>query len=292
MLNQKQINKISRGMSSFSHIPEINSPIFGEPFLDNGYIYYFDGLTLTFFPERIGQKTDIESIKKTAIKITDIHQPEGIVIWGEVSDYFEIEFKGYETHCNRKIDMQKTEMRFFNKYLLSGKANNAINKFRKQKMTLKFVKREFYLSEYLNLLTETHKNKIDSSSIILSYYAIYPLIEKIKFAEVRTKENILVGVIIIYDNSPRYVCLAEIGYDKNIQQASAILFSIFLNEYLNKSEVVSLGGSETEGIFQNKKQFFKNFEKWYEYPYDVLMEYKKKGSQWNDDIWIDKMRKK
>ena len=104
MLNQKEINEISQGMSSFSHIPELNSPIFGEPFLDNGYIYYFDGLTLTFFPERIGQKTDIESIKKTVIKITNIHQPEEIVIWGETPNYFEIEFKGYETHCNRKID--------------------------------------------------------------------------------------------------------------------------------------------------------------------------------------------
>ena len=291
MLSQKQINEISQGMSNFSHIPELNSPIFGEPFLDNGYIYYFDGSTLTFFPERIGKKTNIESIKKTIIKIADIHQPEGIVIWGEIPDYFDIKLKGYETCCNKKIDIQKTEMRFFGNYLLSGKANNAMGKFKKQKMTLKFVKREFYLSEYLNLLTETHKNKIDSSNI-LAYYAIYPLIEKIKFAEVRTKKNILAGVIIIYDNSPRYVCLAEIGYAKNIQRAGAILFSIFLNKYLNKSEVVSLGGSETEGIFQNKKQFFKNFQEWYRYPYCVLMEYKKKGSQWNDDIWIDKMRKK
>jgi hypothetical protein len=291
MLNQKQINKISQGMSSFSHIPEINSPVFGEPFLDNGYIYYFDGSTLTFFPQRIAQKTDIESIKKTIIKIADIYQPKGIVIWGETPNSFEIKLKGYETHCNRKINMQKTEMRFFGNYLLSNKANNAMGKFKKQKMTLKFVKREFYLSEYLNLLTETHKNKIDSSNMP-AYYAVYPLIKKIKFAELRTKENILAGVMIIYDNSPRYVCLAEIGYNKNIQRASDILFAAFLNEYSNKSEVISLGGSETEGIFRNKKHFFKKFKKWYEYPCYVLIEYKKKGSQWNDDCWIDKMRKK
>ena len=291
MLNQKQINEISQGMSNFFHIPEINSPIFGEPFLDNGYIYYFDGSTLTFITERIKEKTDIESIKKAIIKITALHQPEGIAIWGEVPNYFDIKLKRYETHCNRKIDIRKTEMRFFGDYLLSGKANNAMGKFKKQKMTFKFVKRDFYLSEYLELLSKTHKNKIDSSNI-LAYYAVYPLVKKIKFAEVRTKENILAGVIIIYDNSPRYACLAEIGYNKNMQGASAILFSVFLNEYLNKSELVSLGGSETEGIFQHKRQFFKNFEKWYEYPYCVLMEYKKKGSQWNDDIWIDKMRKK
>ena len=134
-------------------------------------------------------------------------------------------------------------------------------------------------------------DKIDSSNM-LAYYVVYPLIKKIKFAELRTRENILAGVMIIYDNSPRYVCLAEIGYNKNIQGASDILFATFLNKYFNKSEVISLGGSETEGIFRNKKHFFKKFEKWYEYPCCVLIEYKKKGSQWNDDFWIDKMRKK
>jgi len=292
MLTDVQMTEISRHMSNFFHISELNSPVFGEPFFDDGYIYYFDGAVLTFMTERVNLKTDAKSVSRSLSEAVRVHRPEGVILWGEVPEKLDVRLEGYDVVCQKMNDLFKTEMRVFGGFSLGTKARRAVNRAEKQEITLKFVEPEFYLAEHMRLLAETHENRIDSSNG-LAYYLLYPMAEKIRLGELRTKEGVLVGVMIVYDNSPRYACLLEIGYKSDIPRAGTMTFSAFLNEFLGKVEIISLGGSATEGIFRNKTELFKNCDKWSQYPHYIWQEYRRKGATSQSNIWwIERMKKR
>jgi len=290
MLSEKQIEWIEENMSSFDQILELNSPIFGEPFLYSSYLFYFDGTTVVLNPDRIKKKNTTSSLKKTISHITKKYSPKRIIVWGEFHKDPKKMSLGIEGYINkhRKIELQYTEMRLFGEQKLGKTTRKLVRKLKRRGFSLKMIKRSFYSSECLDLLVKTHHHIIKGQRSI-GYYVLYPLAKKMVFAEVRDSNKNLVGTILVYNNSPKYICLAETGYNKKLKNASNITNALVLDRFLNKAEIISLGGSKTEGILKFKMKYFENLKKWYNYPNYWWLEFIKKGEKIKRSYWMEKM---
>jgi len=284
MLTEKEQAFILKNSTNWYHLVDCNAHLFGEPFIEDNYVYYFDGRIVTFIPNRISEKADLASINLTIKKIADLHNPDNLIVWGEVPSK-EIDLEGYKSH-KREIPIWKNEMRFKTKDFVPTHAfKKALKKAKSLGLELKFVRPGFYKSEYTNLLAETHKNMLDLKSS--SYYSIYPHIPYVKFTEI-WKDGILISVHILSELLPKYVVLAEIGYSKDFPRISALDKALLIEHYKDKAEIISLGGCASEGIFEHKKQLIGEIP-FYEYPAFIWYEfYKNEQSCW----WLERMANK
>jgi hypothetical protein len=284
MLTEKEQEFILKNATNWYHLVDANSHLFGEPFLEDNYVYYFDGFIVTFIPNRLETKADSESINRAIEKIAKKHDPDNLIVWGEVPSK-EIDLAGYKS-SKREIPIWKNEMRFRTKNFTRTRAyKKAIKKAKSLRLELKFVRPKFYKSDYTKLLAETHPTMLDLKSA--SYYSIYPHVPYVRFTEV-WKDGKLVSVHILVELLPKYIVLAEIGYNKDFPRISAIDKALLIEHYIDKAEIISLGGCASEGIFEHKKQLIGKIP-FYEYPDFVRYEfYKKDPSRW----WLERMAKK
>ncbi len=103
VLRNEERRILEENMSSFAHIVELASPVFGEAFLQNGYLYYYDGATVTFLPERIKGEADRESLRETIKQIAEMRRPRDIIVWGHAKDRSAYKIDGYEIYYQKEI---------------------------------------------------------------------------------------------------------------------------------------------------------------------------------------------
>ena len=251
MLNTKEEKLISENVKSFDHLIDCNSHIFGEPFLENDYLYYFDGKIATLITPRIKGVINNANANDTIKKIITKHDPENLLFWGEVPKLEIKKQKGYQLY-NEELDQYKKEFVFkTNDFKSNPKYRRYLNMAEREGLTFNFVQLPYYKAEYTDILAKTHDDQIDIRS--LSYYSIYPRAKGIKFFEV-FKDKKLIAVHIVLEALPYYVCFAEIGYDKSFKNSSGISGTMLMKEYLDKAEYISLGGSANEGIYKYKQE--------------------------------------
>jgi hypothetical protein len=281
MLTEKDQDFVLKNATNWFHLIDCNSTFFGEPFLKDGYIYYFDGRVVTLIPERIGKKTDSKSINDVLASISIEKNPERIIVWGETPTK-EIDLLGYKSE-KTESPIWKTEMRFHTRDFVPTKSYRyTLNKAKKLGLEIQFVTSRFYKSEYMKLLADTHENLLNLKS--LYFYTIYPHIPYVKFAEI-LKDGEIVSVYILVELLPRYVVIAEVGYNKDIPRISSMGDVLLLEYYRDKSEVISYGGCETKGNFDYKKQYIGEIA-YYTYPNLIWYDFYKKSPSLR---WLDRM---
>ena len=276
MLIPEEEDLLHRKMDEFFHISEIVSTTWGEPFLYNDYVYYFDGFTV-YIPHPFGEE-DFSILDYVVQK----HDPDRIIIY---SDEEPPELKGYEKEPWH-LEAYKGEFRVRNPKL-SKKARKALNRIEKEGIEVIVRREPYYRADTLKLLVKTH-DRFSVSWRNTMWYAFYPKVERVRIVELR-KDGEIVGAQIVYDNRPRYVCFAEMGYREDVKRASDMVYGAALNLFSN-TEILSLGGSKTPSIFEHKKEFFKDPELyrfgdyfWTEYIRDSLEDV---------DPWYIRMNKK
>jgi hypothetical protein len=275
MITSEEKQFIDDNLVNYYHLVDYNSHFFGEPFLSNKYLYYFDGLVATIVPPRLGADMDQKTIDDLIGSIIKLHAPENIIFWGETPV---LDFKdqaGYKLN-KRNINLYKRELVFkTSDFLSSKKYRHYLNKAKEENLWLKFVKSPYYKSEYMDLLAKTHDKMLDVKS--MSYYSIHALAGKTMFVEV-LKDEKLVSVNIIIENMPNYVCFAEVGYDESFNRGSGISKAMLIGHYLGKTNYISWGGCASEGIFNYKKEilgdtpicFYDNFIFYTYYKKEIL----------------------
>ena len=284
MINAKEEKIINANVCNYYHLIDCNTHIFGEPFLEDNYLYYFDGEVITVISLRLGKQIDKNILNSVIKKIIKKHSPENIILWGETPTTEIDEQEGYKL-SQKDIDLFRRELIFKTAdFIPSKKYKYYLNKAEKEKLTINSVKSNCYRSEYTKLLSETHNKLLDIKS--LSYYSIFPNLEKVRFVEI-LKDKKIVSINIIIEALPNYICFAETGYDKTFNRISGITKSMLIKYYLDKTNYISWGGCANEGIFNYKKEiigesplnFYDNYI-WYEF-------YKDKEAKW----WFMKMKK-
>lgn len=284
MINVKEEKIINANVCNYYHLIDCNTHIFGEPFLKDSYLYYFDGEVVTVISLRLGEQIDKNSLNSVIKKIIKKHSPENIILWGETPT---TEIDGQEGYklSQKDIDLFRRELIFKTAdFIPSKKYKYYLNKAEKEKLTINSVKSNCYRSEYTKLLSETHNKLLDIKS--LSYYSIFPNLEKVRFVEI-LKDKKIVSINIMIEALPNYVCFAETGYDDTFNRISGITKSMLIKYYLDKAKYISWGGCANKDIFKFKKgitgetplNFYDNYV-WYEF-------YKNKKADW----WFMKMKK-
>ena len=56
MLSKKEKQFIDDNISNYYHLIDYNSQFFGEPFLNDNYLFYFDGSIVTIVSPRLEKK--------------------------------------------------------------------------------------------------------------------------------------------------------------------------------------------------------------------------------------------
>ena len=284
MINAKEEKIINANVCDYYHLIDCNTHIFGEPFLEDNYLYYFDGEVVTIISLRLGKQIDKNSLNSVIKKIIKKHSPQNIIFRGETPTTEIDEQKGYKL-SKKDIDLFRRELIFKTAdFIPSKKYKYYLNKAEKEKLIINSVKLNYYRSEYTKLLSETHNKLLDIKS--LSYYSIFPNLERVKFVEI-LKDKKIVSINIIIEALPNYVCFAETGFDRTFNRVSGITKAMLIKYYLDKAKYISWGGCANEGIFNYKKEitgksplnFYNNYV-WYEF-------YKNKKADW----WLMKMKK-
>ena len=284
MINSKGEKLINENICDYYHLIDCNTHIFGEPFLEDNYLYYFDGEVITIISLRLGKEIDKKSLNNVIGKAIKKHNPQNVIFWGETPTLKIDEQEGYK--LSKEINKPYKRELIFNTadFVPSKKYKYYLNKAEKEKLTINSVKLNYYKSEYTELLSRTHKKLLDVKS--LSYYSIFPNMERVRFFEI-LKDKKIVSVNIMIEAFPNYICFAETGYDDTFNRISGITGSMLIKYYLDKVKYISWGGCANEGIFKFKKDitgetplnFYDNYI-WYEF-------YKEKEAKW----WFMKMNK-
>ncbi|MCK5475517.1 MAG: hypothetical protein KAI71_02965 [Candidatus Pacebacteria bacterium] len=284
MIDSEEEKIINANVCNYYHLVDCNTHIFGEPFLEDNYLYYFDGKVITIISLRSEKQMDKDSLNDLIKKIIKKHSPQNIIFWGETPITEIDEQKGYK-FSKKDIDLFRRELVFKTAdFIPSKKYKYYLNKAEKEKLTINPVKSNYYKSEYTKLLSKTHNNLLDAKS--LSYYSIFPNLKGVRFVEIRKGERI-VSINIMIEAFPNYLCFAETGYEDSFNRISGITGSMLIKYYLDKAKYISWGGCANEGIFKFKKEitgetplnFYDNYI-WYEF-------YKDKKADW----WFMKMAK-
>lgn len=282
MLNSKEEKLIRENARNFYHVVSCNAHLFGEPFLENNYLYYFDGSVVTMISPRIKSETDKASINETIENIIAKHSPDNLIFWGETPTLDINNQKGYKVN-KRNISVRGNEMVFKSSdFVPTKKYKKYLKKAEKENLLSRQVDLSYYKSEYTKLLADIHPNMLGIKST--SHYAVYPNAKETKFFET-LKEGKVVAVHIVIELLPNYVCLGEIGYDKSFKGLCSMADVLVTKHYLDKAKYISWGSSPTEGVYDFKKGFlgeipicFYNNCVWHEF-------YKKKKAEW----WLQKM---
>ena len=284
MINFKEEKIINANVCDYYHLIDCNTHIFGEPFLEDNYLYYFDGEVVTIVSPRLGKEIDKNSLNNVIKKVIEKHFPQNIIFWGETPTTEIDNQKGYKL-SKEIMDSFRRELVFKTAdFIQSKKYKYHLNKAEKEKLIINPVKLNYYKSEYTKLLSETHEKLLNAKS--LSYYSIFPNMKRVRFVEI-LKDKKIVSINIMIEAFPNYVCFAETGYDNTFNRISGITGSMLIKYYLDKSKYISWGGCANKGIFKFKKGitgetplcFYDNYV-WYEF-------YKDKKAEW----WFMKMKK-
>jgi len=243
--------KINANVCNYYHLIDCNTHMFGEPFLEDNYLYYFDGEVVTVISLRLGKQIDKNNLNSVIKKIIKKHSPRNIIFWGETSTTEIDEQKDYK--LNKKTnDLFQRELIFkTTDFIPSKKYKYHLNKAEKEKLIINPIKLNYYKSEYTKLLSETHNNLLDIKS--LSYYSILPNMERVRFVEI-LKDKKIVSINIMIEALPNYVCFAETGYDNTFNRISGITGSMLIKYYLDKAKYISWGGCANKGISNLKKE--------------------------------------
>lgn len=284
MLNLAEQKRIRENTRNFYHIVRANAHLFGEPFLENDFLYYFDGEVATLVTPRIEGEITTDNINATIAGIVKKLSPQNLIVWGEIPTTDIYEQSGYQLQKS-DLALWKREIVFdTSEFVASSKYRSYLRKAKAEGLKLKFVKSPFYKAEYTKLLMETHKNLLGIKS--LSYYSIFPNLEDINYVEV-IKNGQLVSVNVMVEIDRNYVCLAEVGYDKDFNRSSGLSAALLFEHYLDKAKYISWGGCSNEGIHKFKREllgktpvcFYDNYI-WYEF-------YKDERLRW----WLERMKK-
>ena len=283
MLTKAEEKFIQENMTNFYHLAGCNTHVFGEPFLINGYVYYFDGAVVTLIVPRLKGEVTKNSLDQVMAEILKKHAPDNLIFWGETPL---LDFKqpaGYKLE-KEEIDLFKRELVFKTKdFVPSSRFRNYLSRAQRENLKIKAVKSNYYKADYTQLLAETHSGLLGLKS--LSYYALFPNLKIIKFFEVYQNKK-MVSIIVVLEVLPNYVCFAEIGYDKSFKLISGLVNALLIDYYLKKTNYISWGGCANKGIFNFKKQLtgktslgFYDHYVWYDF-------YKKAPAKW----WLMKMQ--
>ncbi len=244
MLTNEEATIVLTKMSEFDHIFEIVSATWGEPFLHENYIYYFDGFT-AYIPRPLGEE-DLTILDYVVRR----HNPQRIII---TSGKEPPDLPGYEREV-WPIEGYRDELRILRPQP-SKKMKKALNHIEREGIEVIVRSDGYYAADTLKLLVQTHEEFAISWRNTI-WYALYPKIERIRLVELR-KDGEIIGVQIVYDNRPRYVCFAEMGYRKDVKRASDMVYAAAFSLF-GDVEILSLGGSRTPSIFSYKLEFFKD----------------------------------
>lgn len=267
MLSEEEKELVLKRMKEFGHIFEIVSSTWGEPFLHEDYIYYFDGFT-AYIPHPLGEENlnILEYVKEQ-------HHPDRIILYSYQEP---LDLPGYERETEH-IEGYGDELRVLRPQF-SKKTRKSLRRIEKEGIEVTIRNEGYYRADVLRLLVETHDRYAISWRNTI-WYSLYPKIERIRLVELRKGDEII-GAGIVYDNRPRYVCFAEIGYRKDVKYASDMVYAAVFNHF-GDVEILSLGGSRRRSIFEYKLRFFKNPElfcckdyHWTEYTREDLEEVK------------------
>ncbi len=283
MLSSQEEKNVNGNVRDFYHVISCNASIFGEPFLENDYLYYFDGEVATLVSPRIKGDIDKASLNSTIQKIITKHSPVNLIFWGETPT---IEIKNQEGYKLKKKITDPYGMEFIFRttdFIPTSKYRSYLRKAEADGLKLKPVTDPYYKSEHTKLLAETHEKRLGTRSLL--YYAIYPLLKDVKFFEVVRDKDVL-SINIIIEALPNYVCIGEIGYSKTSKNISGISTAMLIDYYLDKTRYISWGGSANEGIFNFKQELvgkiplgFYDNRIWFEF-------YKNQEAKW----WISRMK--
>ena len=282
MINSQEEKIINANIKNYYHLIDCNTHIFGEPFLDDGYLYYFDGEVVTLISPRLKGEISKKSLNNIIEKIIKKHSPDNLIFWGETPTLEIDKQENYKLYKEIIAPFKKELIFETAKFVPSKKYKYYLNKAEKEKLAINPVKLDYYKSEYTKLLSKTHHKLLDLRS--LSYYSIFPNVKRTKFVEI-IKDGKIVSVNIILEALPNYVCFSEVGYEDSFSRISGISKSILIRHYLDKAKYISWGGCANEGIYNYKKEilgetpsgFYDNYV-WYEF-------YKNKEADW----WLMKM---
>lgn len=284
MLSKSEEKLINLNVRDYYHVISCNTHLFGEPFLEGGYLYYFDGEIVTLITPMIKGEITSKNLNATVASVIKKRLPQNLIIWGETPTTDIHKQKEYKLH-KKDIELWKREIVFkTSNFIPSKKYNQYLRKAASEGLSLKHVKLPYYKADYTKLLMQTHQNLLGLQS--LSYYSIFPNVEEANFVEV-LKDGKLISVNVIIEVLPNYVCFAEVGYDKSFNRASGLSKAMLFEYYLGKATYISWGGCSNEGIYKYKREllgktpvcFYNNFI-WDEF-------YKKEKSKW----WLTKMQK-
>ena len=285
MLSKDEQKFINKNIVNYYHLTEYNSHFFGEPFFLNSYLYYFDSSVVTLLIPPLGGAIKQQSLNRTVSEIIRRHAPDNLIIWGETPVTAIANQAGYKLK-KKRLPLWKRELVFgTDKFKPGKKYKYLLTKAKKNDLKLNFVKALYYKSEYLKLIANTHDHNLDLKS--LSYYCLYPYLEKTKFVEV-LKDGKIISINVIIEALPNYVCFAEIGYEKEFNRVSGMSKVLLIKYYLKKAKYISWGGCANEGIYNYKREiigktpicFYDNYF-WYEF-------YKNRLAEW----WLGRMQAK
>lgn len=283
MLTKKEELKIRNNAHNYYHVVECNAHVFGEPFLEDGYLYYYDGFVITIISQRLEGVSDQDNLNGIVAYVAKKHDPENIILWGEMPNVDILNQKGYKLSSEKLEPWRRELVIHANDFQPSKKYKKYLKKAKEENLKLNFVDSKYYKEEHLRLLFNTHKNQ--SLGIkSLSYYCVYPNLEKTRLVEV-LKGDKIVSINIIIDDSPQYVCFAEIGYDSEIKNISGLSKALLFEYYIDKTKFISWGGCANEGIFDFKKEFIGETPFCFYDNYERHQFYKKDKKSW----WIDRL---
>jgi len=251
MLNAKEEKLVSKNVKDFYYFISLNASFFGEPFFENGYLYYFDGEVVALISPRVEGEITKANLNSTITKIIKKHSPQNLIFWGETPTKEINTQKGYKLD-KRDLDLWKRELIFRTADFKSHKKyRQYLRKFDELGLEINHVKIPYYKAAYTKLIAETHVKNIGTKS--LSFYSTYPTAKEVKFIEI-LKDKKIISINIIADNSPNYVCFAETGWDKDLNRISGIVKAKLIEYYLDKTKLISWGGAANEGIFNYKRE--------------------------------------
>jgi hypothetical protein len=284
MINSEEEKIISSNTTNYYHLVNCNTHVFGEPFLEDDFLYYFDGDVVTLLSRRLTGETNKDIINKVIAKIIKKHSPKNLIFWGVTTTLEINEQEDYKLHKKISESYKKEFIFETASFIPSKKYKYCLNIAKRENLKINHVETNYYKHEYTKLISETHLGLLDMRS--LSYYSIFPNIKNAKFVEI-LKGDKLISVNIIIEVLPNYVCFAEIGYDKSFNRASGVSKALLIESYLDKTKYISWGGCNNEGIFKYKKEligktpicFDEDDYVWYEF-------YQNKKAEW----WLMKMK--
>ncbi|NMC36158.1 hypothetical protein GYA49_03880, partial [Candidatus Beckwithbacteria bacterium] len=148
MLSSSEEKFIRNNISNYYQVISCNTHLFGEPFLENNFLYYFDGTVITLISPRMAGETTESAINQTIKKILAKHNPQNLIFWGESPTLTIASVSTY--HLDKKVlQSYQRELVFkTSDFVASKKYKSYLHKANQEKLTINPAKISYYKAAY------------------------------------------------------------------------------------------------------------------------------------------------